>query len=179
LNVVDIVILIALLVGAYSGFKKGLLMEVISLGAFFVAIIMGIKMLDWGMNLLSDHIQGYDNLLPIISFTVIFISIIVLLNILGKALKRVLDMTLLGNLDDVAGSLMGIVKWALFISIFLWIYESFGGGISDETTKTSILFGPISSFAPGLFRMFSGLYPFFIDFFDQSRELIRQKELTT
>lgn len=154
-------------------------MEIISLSAFFLAIIFGIKLLDWGINLLSDFIDGYDTLLPIISFTIIFISIIILMNVLGKTVKKVLDMTLLGSLDDVAGGLMGVVKWALFISIFFWIYESFGGTISENRTDSSYLFGPISAFAPGLFQVFSGLYPYFIDFFDQSRELLQNKELTS
>ena len=99
------------------------------------------------------------------------------MNFIGKAVKKVLDMTLLGNLDDVAGGLMGVIKWALFISIFFWIYGSFGGTISAERTETSLLYGPVSAFAPGLFQVFSGLYPYFIDFFQQSRELLQNQEL--
>lgn len=154
-------------------------MEIISLSAFFIAIILGIKLLDWGINLLSDYIEGYDNLLPIISFTIIFIGVIILMNFIGKAVKKVLDMTLLGNLDDVAGGLMGVIKWALFISIFFWIFESFGGTISKSRTESSYLYYPVAAFAPGLFQMFSGLYPYFIDFFEQSREMLQNQELNS
>lgn len=152
-------------------------MEVISLLAFFVALIAGIKLLDWGISLLSDYIEGYDSLLPIIAFSIIFIGIIIGLNLVGKAVKKILDLTLLGSLDDVIGSLMGIIKWALFISIFLWIFESFGGSISQDTVSDSILYKPIASFAPKLFDVFSGLFPYFMDFFEQSKELVNQQEL--
>lgn len=179
MNVIDLVILILLLIGAYTGFRKGLLMELISIGAFFIAIILGIKLLDWGIMVLSDYIEGYDSLLPIFSFTLIFLAIIISLFFLGKIVKRVLDMTLFGSLDDIAGSLLGIIKWALFISIFVWIFESFGGQIDAELTKTSYLYSPVSSFAPGLFNTFSGLYPYFIEFFEQSKELINQQDITT
>jgi len=52
-------------------------MELISIGAFFIAIILGIKLLDRGIMVLSDYIEGYDSLLPIFSFTIIFLAIIV------------------------------------------------------------------------------------------------------
>lgn len=177
MSTIDIVILIFLLIGAYTGYKRGLLMEVISLAAFFVAIIAGIKLLDWGIVLLSKYIDGYDGLLPIISFTIIFIAIILSLNMIGKAVKKVLDMTLIGSFDDIAGSVLGIVKWALFISIFLWIFGSFGGTISESTTENSFLYQPISSFAPGIFSSFSWLYPYFIEFFEQSKEFVNQPEV--
>ncbi|MEP3388082.1 MAG: CvpA family protein [Reichenbachiella sp.] len=177
MNTIDIVILVFLLIGAYTGFRRGMLMEVISLVAFFAAILAGIKLLDWGISVLSEYIEGYDSLLPIIAFTIIFIGIIVLLNVIGKTVKKIIDMTLLGSLDDIIGSLMGIVKWALFISIFFWIFESFGGTISKSTSEGSMLFGPIASFAPAMFNLFSGLFPYFMEFFEQSKEMVNQQEL--
>ena len=144
-------------------------MEVISLAAFFAAILAGIKLLDWGISILSEYIEGYDSLLPIIAFTIIFIGIIVLLNVIGKTVKKIIDMTLLGSLDDLVGALMGVVKWALFISIFFWIFESFGGKISESTSEDSMLYEPIASFAPGLFNLFSGLFPSFMAIFDTSK----------
>lgn len=177
MSVVDIVILVFLLVGAVTGFRKGLLMEIISIAAFFLAIFLGIQLLDWGIVMLSDYIDGYDNLLPIISFTLIFIGVLVLTHMVGKAVKKILDMTLLGSLDDIAGSLLGIAKWALFISIFFWIYHSFGGSLSEDKTKASYLYEPIVSFAPMLFDLVSGFFPHFMDFFEHSEELINQQEV--
>lgn len=174
MNTIDIVILVFLLIGAYTGYRRGLLMEIISLSGFFIAIIAGIKLLDWGIVFLSNYIIGYDHLLPILAFAIIFIGLIILITYLGKTIKKILDMTLLGSLDDIAGAVMSAVKWALFISIFLWIYESFGGQIDEELTTTSYLYGPISTFAPGIFRVFSGLFPHIMDYFDQSKDLINQ-----
>ena len=179
MSVLDIIILIFLLIGAINGYRKGFLMEVISLSAFFIAIILGIKLLDWGIATLSTYIAGYDHVIPVIAFAMIFIVVIGLMNLLGKAVKRVLDMTLLGGLDDLAGAVMGVLKWALFISIFFWIYESFGGSLSNHQFRSSYLYEPISAIAPGLFRLFSGLYPMFMELFDHSKELVDQPELNT
>ncbi len=152
-------------------------MEIASLLAFFVAIIAGIKLLDWGIQFLSNYISGIDQVLPIMAFAMIFIGTIILVNFIGKTLKQFLDMTLLGNLDDVAGAITGVAKWVLFISIFIWIYESFAGNHIAEMAKTSILYEPISTIAPGVFRIFSALYPTFMEMFDTGHEMINNNPI--
>lgn len=178
MNVIDIIILVFFGIGAYSGFKKGFILEIISLGAFFVAIIGGIKLLDIGVAFLSNYIVGYDSILPVIVFTIIFISIIILLNWLGRLLKKVLDMTLFGSLDDITGAILGIVKWALVLSIFLWVFGSFGGKLDTELTTDSIFYQPVSGFAPKLFGMISAIFPFIEEFFNNSQEFIKEKEFS-
>lgn len=176
MSIIDIVILVFLSIGAYSGFKKGLLLEIVSLSAFFIAIIMGIKLMDWGISILASYIDGYDTFLPFIVFIIIFIAIVLIMNVFGKAVKKVLDMTLLGSIDDMAGAVLGIVKWALMLSIFFWLYESFGGGFSEDTVGGSYLYNPLSGFAPGLLDLVSGIFPFIQEFFENSKEYVRKQE---
>ena len=178
MNIIDIIIVVFFGIGAYTGFKKGFILEIISLAAFFIAIILGIKLLDIGVDFVSNYIEGYDKVLPVIVFTVLFIGIIILLNWLGKLLKKVLNMTLFGSVDNFVGALLGIIKWALIISIFLWIFGSFGGKINHEYTTESFLYTPVSSLAPNLFGMISSIFPFIEEFFNNSREFIKEKEFS-
>jgi membrane protein required for colicin V production len=178
LNIIDIIIVVFFGIGAYTGFKKGFILEIISLAAFFIAIILGIKLLDIGVDFVSNYIEGYDKVLPVIVFTVLFIGIIILLNWMGKLLKKVLNMTLFGSVDNFVGALLGIIKWALIISIFLWIFGSFGGKINPEYTTESFLYTPVSSLAPNLFGMISSIFPFIEEFFNNSREFIKEKEFS-
>ncbi len=154
-------------------------MELITLVAFFVAIFASIKLLDWGISILQKYISGFDHILPIMAFALIFIGVILLMNYLGKSLKSILDMTLLGSLDDLGGAIMGAVKWAFFISILIWIYESFAGDFSSETVASSYLYGPISGLAPGIIRFFSGLYPTFMEIFDHTGQQINNGQIST
>lgn len=178
MNIIDIIIVVFFGIGAYTGFKKGFILEIISLAAFFIAIILGIKLLDIGVDFVSNYIEGYDKVLPVIVFTVLFIGIIILLNWMGKLLKKVLNMTLFGSVDNFVGALLGIIKWALIISIFLWIFGSFGGKINPEYTTESFLYTPVSSLAPNLFGMISSIFPFIEEFFNNSREFIKEKEFS-
>ncbi|HEY0109565.1 MAG TPA: CvpA family protein, partial [Fibrella sp.] len=54
---IDILILIPLLWGAYNGYRKGLLVEVVAIIAFVVALIIGFKFLQFGIDLLAPYIS--------------------------------------------------------------------------------------------------------------------------
>ena len=80
----------------------------------------------WGMDILDQYFDISGDLLPYISFIVIFIVIILVVNLIGKIFKKIIDLTLLGALDNAAGAMLSVLKWAFGISIILWLSSSFG-----------------------------------------------------
>lgn len=178
MNILDIIILVCLIIGAYSGFKKGLLQELVSLSAFFIAIIVGLKLLDAGVSLVSGLIEGYDKVLPFVVFIVIFLVIVLILNLLGKAVKQVLDLTLLGSLDDLAGAVLGVFKWGIVISILFWIFGSLGISLPESAQEDSYLYDPVTTIAPALFNFVSGVFPFIQEFFEKSQEFVQDRDFT-
>ena len=112
MSILDIVLLIILALGAFSGFRKGFVMEIVSILAFILAIIGSFKLLQEGMTFMQEQFDVSGKLLPYLTFIIIFILIILVVNLLGKALKKILDMTLLGSFDNLAGAVIGLFKWA-------------------------------------------------------------------
>ncbi len=165
---VDIGILILLGFGGYQGFRTGLLLQLLGIIAFFLAVIAGFHLMYWGVDMLSEFINGYENFLPFIAFFIIFIVIMVLINLIGKGLKSLLDMTLLGSFDSLVGAIAGMLKWALVLSLITWVVETFAPFSIDSFGDDSVLYPIIASFAPFLLDVFSGLLPIF-------QELIRNQ----
>jgi membrane protein required for colicin V production len=172
LNTLDIIILVPLLFGAYHGFKKGFLMEIVSLLAFVLAIIGGFKLLHTGMELLDQHFDINGNLLPYVAFIVIFILIVIGLNMLGKMIKKALDMTLLGSVDNIAGLILGTLKWAFGISILLWLTSYVGLLLPEEYINQSMFFGYVEPIAPVTVDYISTIFPFANDLFEMIEGLI-------
>ncbi|MEQ8478410.1 CvpA family protein [Fulvivirga sp.] len=172
MNTLDIIILAPLVFGAYRGFKKGFVLEVVAIVSFVLAIIGGFKLMHWGMDLLDQYFDISGELLPYISFIAIFIGIILLTNLIGKAFKKILDLTLLGTVDNVAGAALSVVKWAFGISVVLWLTASFGIVFSEEWVEGSVLYEPIVSFAPTLVELLSGVVPYTNDLFDHIQKLL-------
>jgi membrane protein required for colicin V production len=172
LNTLDIIITVFLLFGAYHGFKKGFLLEIISLLAFVLAIIGGFKLLHTGMELLDRHFDINGNLLPFVAFIAIFILIVVGMNLLGKLLKKVLDLTLLGSVDNIAGLILGALKWAFGISILLWLTSYVGLLLPEKYVDGSLLYGYVEPIAPITVDYISTIFPMANDLFDSIENLI-------
>lgn len=172
MNTLDIIILAVLLFGAYRGYQKGFVLEIVAIVSFVLAVIGGFKLLHWGMDLIDQHFDVSGELLPYISFIVIFIGIILLTNLIGKAFKKVIDLTLLGTVDNLAGALLSIMKWAFGISVLLWLTTSFGINFSKEWEEGSILYTTIVAFAPTVVDHLSTVVPFTNDLFDHIQKLL-------
>ncbi len=174
MSILDFIILALLIVGGVHGFRKGLVIEVIAILAFILAIIGGFKLLHVGMEYLSKVYDGFGSLLPFVSFIIIFILIIILVNILGKALKKVIDWTPLGAVDSIAGAAVGILKWALGLSILFWLFDAFGFNFPEALVKNSKIYPQIQQIAPKLGEVIVNVFPSTESFFNSLKELFKK-----
>lgn len=153
------------------GFRKGLLIEIIGIIAFVLAIIAGFKLMEMGMTVLAEYIDGYTELLPFLSFIIIFLGIILLINMLGKLLKKMIDMTLLGGFDKAAGAVIGLLKWAIGVSILLWLCLNFGVTLPGQDEEL-VLYPFLAELGPNLISSLDTVLPFAEDMLDAIKEML-------
>lgn len=169
MKAIDIVILIILILGAFRGFQKGLLLEIVGLFAFVVGIIGGFQLTPLVAGWLDGLFTSVPGLVPIISFIIVFVVIVLIINLIGVVLKKTIDLTLLGSFDDLAGSLAGVIKWALALSFLLWLLSFFGFELAEKYTEGSMLYPFVVSLAPWVIDVISYLLPVVKEFFDSIR----------
>ncbi len=185
METVDIVLLVFLGIGMYRGFKTGLLMQLLGIIAFFLAIIGGFHMMYWGVDWLGQYLDGYDEILPVISFIGIFFITIVVINLIGKGLKSLLDMTLLGSFDNISGAITGLLKWALVLSLMIWIVETYGNYPLTRFHEDTIIFPLVAAIAPFLFDSLALMFPYLQDLtwsgndYEQAMLLFQEKVILT
>ena len=100
----DWIILAFLAIGAYSGYREGLFLSLLSIVAFFVAMLMAFQLMDWGAMYLAKHVDNLTFMLPFVAFLMIFLGVLISLRVLAFLVKKSLDITLLGTIDNVAGA---------------------------------------------------------------------------
>lgn len=121
----DIVLAILLIFGAFSGFKRGFILEFVSLVSFIVASLAAFHFMNLGAEIISRHTANLGAALPIVAFVSIFIIVFFAIVLLGKIIKGIVHLTPFGTLDSLLGLGFGLFKWALFISLAVWLVNSF------------------------------------------------------
>jgi membrane protein required for colicin V production len=176
METIDIILLILLALGAVKGYSKGLIVEVFSLVAFFLGLFIAIEF----TTPLSLRFFGENPMFHVISiavFLVIFLIIILIINLIAKAIKQVLNMTFFGLFDSILGGVLGIVKWALILSVVLWLFKSVGLTLPRSYVDDSFLFPIVAAVGPTLFDWASQVLPFFRDIFDSMDKFERKGRL--
>jgi len=159
LNTVDLVFLVILLFGAYKGYQRGFLLEIVSIVAFVLAVIGGFKLLDLGIDFLNSFENTLGNFLPIAAFILVFVIILLVVNIVGRIFKKIIDFTIFGNVDNFAGALLGIFKIALFLSIANWIILNLGAHLPERISKDSFIYPYVADIAPKTGNFLVAIFP--------------------
>ena len=119
MNILDIIILIPILYGMVRGFFKGLVGEITSLVAIILGIV-GAKL--WANEVSHKLLQLFEmneQVAQCLSYVLIFITIAITLNLLGKIIEKFLNSIALGGINKLLGTLFGGIKLLLIVSVIL------------------------------------------------------------
>lgn len=153
------------LIGAFGGYRKGFLKELFSLVGIILGILAGFKLMGVAIVMLSQYYTFNDNVLPYVAFGVVFLIVVVVVSLLGNLLKSSIEKTVLGNADQLAGSILGLFKTAFMTSVMLWITTSMNLNIPEHWTEGSWLYPMTASLAPTVTTWVAELFPVFNDLF--------------
>ncbi|MCK4629970.1 MAG: CvpA family protein [Bacteroidales bacterium] len=154
MNYIDLIIAIPLVWGIFVGFKNGLIIEVASLAALLLGIFGAIHFSDLTANFLVTKLNITTQYINLIAFAVTFVGIVILVHLLAKMVDKLVKAVALGFVNRLLGMVFGLVKYAFIISIILVIINAVNRNmtfISKEKIENSILYKPLSDFAPGIF----------------------------
>lgn len=149
---IDVILLLILLVGAWRGFTKGLLLSVASL----VGLVGGIWAASHFSHLvaehLSQHVSWSVNTLHMASLALTFLLVVVGVHLLAKLLEKVLDLVALGFVNKLAGAVFGLLKVALILSFVMLLLNQTVGPREwlPQSEPASVLVGPVEWIAPAI-----------------------------
>jgi membrane protein required for colicin V production len=155
MNILDILLIAVILLFAIHGFIKGLIHEMASLAG----LILGIYASFHFAGLLEGYIIDYLNILEkysfVVAFILVFIAVVILVHFIAKLIENMIDIVALGLLNKIAGSVFGIIKAIVFLSLAMLLVNHFDTEVfSKEKKDDSFLYKPIESVAPLLWEGF-------------------------
>jgi membrane protein required for colicin V production len=151
MNIFDIAIAIPLVWGLYKGFSKGFIQALATLVALVLGVIGAIKFSDVTSTFLADNLTIDPTYLPLISFAITFIGIIIGVHFLARLLDKMLKAVALGLVNKIAGAVFGVAKYAFIVSVILIALNYINAQtnfIPQQKISSSLLYNPVSKFAP-------------------------------
>lgn len=154
MNYIDIILVVLLILAAFGGFSKGFISELISLAALVLGIWGAFEFSDITSRFLVENFNVNWKHLHLASLLITFIVIIILVHIVGNVVSKMTETLIPGIINRLAGIILGVLKSALVLSVFLVFFDRIDKDvsiISEKTKSESKLYEPIRKFAPSIF----------------------------
>jgi len=124
MKALDILLTVLLLWGVYSGFKKGFVAELYSLGAFVIASMCSLKLMKMVVKVLHKWNIHCNTPTSYMLVLVAFLTIVIIVTLLGKLCRYLIHLTALGGVDKLFGAILGAAKWGLCITFLFGIVRT-------------------------------------------------------
>lgn len=148
-QLIDIILGIILIWGAFMGFKKGLILSLAS----FIAIVAGAMAAYYGSEAiaiaLASQVDWSSQKIAVASFAIAFIAVVLIVHLLARILEKFIDLLALGLANKLSGALFGMAKNALLLTFVIFGIKGFGGKhIPENVEKNCVIFPVVESIAP-------------------------------
>jgi membrane protein required for colicin V production len=153
MNYIDIILCIPLVWGLYKGFTKGLIIEAATMIAFALGVWGGIHFSDFLADKINEWFHWQSKYLPIVSFALTFLLIVVIVYFIAKLVQRMVDGMALSAINKIGGAVFGALKFAMVMSVVIFMIDAVEESypmISFKTKEESLLYKPIGKIAPAL-----------------------------
>ena len=156
MNYLDIIIAIILFLFGFKGFRKGLIIEVVTLLAFGVGIYGAMHFSDFTAEHLKDFMEINPKYLNTVAFILTFILLVVLVNIIGRLVSNVVKAMNLGFFNKLGGFLFGLAKGLLLCSTMVLVLNNLQwmGLVKEEVKEGSYLYPYVEKTVPYLYKGF-------------------------
>ena len=179
MNLLDVIATLIILYGAFKGYKKGFFISLMGFISIYLSLIIGIKY-HYILILLIEKIpiNLEDNALIVVSIIVSFLFSFLIILQLSKLLKYILDLTLIGFLDDLGGAFLGSLICGFVLSFLFNILDWLNIEILSDQINNSILYPIIKEIQPILTKYILLAINISPEFWDLIKNIEENKSFT-
>ncbi len=153
---IDIVIVLCLSLGLYSGYRQGFVSQIISVAGLVIGFILARCYYIEVSDLYVTPILENRSISELLSFFSIWLSVILVVGLIGNFCSGILDKISLGWLNRFIGSIIGCVKYLFLLSLIIGIYDAIdknGQVISETNKEQSLLYNPTKRVVENLYSL--------------------------
>ncbi|MBO4842034.1 MAG: CvpA family protein [Bacteroidales bacterium] len=161
MGVIDIVIVCCFLPALYFGVKNGLVKQLVALAVIYFGITLSlrfsVRVSDW----VVEHVNMPEFWAKAVSFIVIFFVVAIILNLFGRLIEKIIQISLLGWLNRLLGVVLTICLFTLLLSALVYLVDSANNMlefIPKEKIEESRLYPRLLAISQDVFPLFKELF---------------------
>jgi len=155
MQTIDLIILVFIAILVILDFRKGLIISLATLAGLMLGIYLAIHFSNFIGNLLIKNPGISGAYVPLLSFTITFLAVILGVLLLGKLVEKLVDLAGMGLLNHLAGAFFGLVKGLLILSVVFYVISRADPGeklISPKAKQESLFYKHCAWIFPSLMR---------------------------
>ena len=161
---IDIAWLIMALIGLWKGWQQGLIITLFATAAWILGVIAAFKLSAVAATYLKDKFDWNSELLPVLSFMIVFMLVALVVYMIGKALEKVVEVAQLGFINKMLGAVVRIGLFTFIFALFIWLLNQ-AGFINPEIKTESKTFHMLDWIATRSIDFFGKYLPSVRDIF--------------
>ncbi len=162
----DIIILALLILAIYKGFTKGLIVGLFSFVAIFVGLAAATKLSAVVAKQIGGTVKVSEHWLPVLSFIVVFIAVLLLVRIGAKALEKTVELAMLGWVNRIGGIVFYILIYLGIASVAIFYAEQLKW-LQPDVKEKSVAYPYVAPIGPKAISAIGYAIPVFKDTFKE------------
>lgn len=160
----DIIFAALIVFAVLKGYQRGLIVGLFSLVAVIIGLAAAMKLSVVMADYLGKAVNISNQWMPVISFAVVFLLVILLIRLGAKAIEKTVEMAMMGWLNKIGGI---ILFAAIYITVFsvLVFYAEQLKLLKPDTIDKSVTYSFIQPWGPKAINGFGSVVPLFKDMF--------------
>lgn len=158
--ILDLLLAVVIILAVIKGFQRGLIIGVLSLVAVIIGLAAAMKLSIVVADYVGEAVNVSDEWLPVISFALVFIAVVLLIRLGANAIERTVEIVMLGWVNRLGGILLYAAIYIVVFSVLLFYAEQVDL-IRPETIEKSHTYSFIQPWGPKVIDSIGTIIPLF------------------
>ncbi|MFN8287023.1 MAG: CvpA family protein [Chitinophagales bacterium] len=166
----DILFIVALALGFWWGYKKGIIYSLFSMLGYFLGVVIALKFSYVLISFLKGSLNTSPKVLAVIAFVLVFIFIVLMARLVAWVLEEILKSFSLNIVNQIIGGVLHSLIALFVLCVLIWFANKMGV-FPQKQKDTSHVYSYIGNLGPQVVDMAGKALPFVKDSFDKFEKL--------
>lgn len=167
--ILDLIFAVVIVLAIIKGYQRGLIAGLFSLVAIIIGLAAAIKLSAVVAGYIGNAVKVSDKWLPVISFAVVFIIVVLLVRWGANAVQKIAESLMLGWANRLGGIILYVAIYTTVFSVVLFYAEQ-TKIIQPATKEKSVTYPFVQPWGPRAINGFGSVIPVFKNMFGELEE---------